>query len=264
VLSGSEKRILLVVVAAAALAFPAAASASFDVAISQTESADPVQRGAPVTYTTTMVNEGTETFRGLGLDLFSVAPGKDSAVPNPYLSVSATQGACVIEPAGDYQQVLCSLGSLAPGASLQVTAVAEANVSMDHVAGLLACDFGPDSCVAFSDQDPSDDDARERTTVIVPPKLEGSRKVKLNGLPDGCVRGDVVVKVRVKSSAVKGIKAKLLGKDVRERLGRSNRKRLRFTVPGSELEQAFLYDLNVNVIRKGKPGLKRTVELQAC
>jgi Domain of unknown function DUF11 len=263
VLSGSEKRILLVVVAATALAFPAAAAASFDVAISETESADPVQRGAPVTYTTTMVNEGTEPFRGLGLDLFSVAPGKDSAVPNPYLSVSATQGACVIEPAGDYQQVLCSLGSLAPGASVQVTAVAEANVSMDHVAGLLARDFGPDSCVAFRDQDPSDD-ARERTTVIVPPELEGSRKVKLKGLPDGCVRGDVVVKVKVKSSAVKGIKAKLLGKDVRERLGRSNRKRLRFTVPGSELEQAFLYDLNVNVIRRGKPGLKRTVELQAC
>jgi hypothetical protein len=68
----------------------------------------------------------------------------------------------------------------------------------------------------------------------------------------------------VKSSAVKGIKAKLLGKDVRERLGRSNRKRLRFTLPGSELEQAFLYDLNVNVTRKGKPGLKRRVELQAC
>jgi hypothetical protein len=61
VLSGSEKRILLVVVAATALAFPAAA-ASFDVAISETESADPVQRGAPVTYTTTMVNEAPSPF----------------------------------------------------------------------------------------------------------------------------------------------------------------------------------------------------------
>jgi hypothetical protein len=62
VLSGSEKRILLVVVAATALAFPAAAAASFDVAISETESADPVQRGAPVTYTTTMVNEAPSPF----------------------------------------------------------------------------------------------------------------------------------------------------------------------------------------------------------
>jgi hypothetical protein len=63
---------------------------------------------------------------------------------------------------------------------------------------------------------------------------------------------------------VKEIKAKLIGKNVRERLGRSWQNKLTFTLPGSELDQARIYELNVNVTRKGAPGLKRTVELQAC
>ncbi len=264
-LAASAKRSLLAAAAVAALAFPAAATAaSFDVAITQTESADPVQRGAPVTYTVTMVNQGTETFEYLGLDLFGLGPGSHAAVFNPYVSAASSQGSCAISPAGDYQQALCSLGSLAPGASLQVTAVVEARFSMDHVAGLLQCEFGPETCVAFSDQDPSDDEASERTTVIVPPVIEGSQKVKLKGLPDGCVEGDLPLKVKAKGAKVKGIKAKLIGKDVRERLGQSDGSKLSFTLPGSELEQARFYDLNVNVTRKGAPGLKRTVELQVC
>ena len=264
-LAAGVKRGVLAAIAAAALAFPAAATAaSFDVAITQTESADPVQRGAPVTYTVTMVNQGTETFEHLGLDLFGLGPGSHAAVFNPYLSAAPSQGSCAISPAGDYQQALCSLGSLAPGASLQVTAVVEANLSMDHVAGLLQCEFGPETCGAFSDQDPSDDEASERTTVIVPPVIEGSQKVKLKGLPDGCVEGDLALKAKVKGSDIKGIKAKLIGKNVRERLGQSDGNKLKFTLPGSELEQARFYDLNVNVTRKGAPGLKRTVELQVC
>ena len=61
-----------------------------------------------------------------------------------------------------------------------------------------------------------------------------------------------------------GIKAKLTGRNVSERLGRSSGNKLRFTLPGSKLAQARIYELNVNVTRKGAPGLKRTVELQAC
>ena len=257
--------LLAAAIAATALAVPAAASASFDIAVTQTESADPVDRGALVTYTVTMTNEGTETFDGVGLDLFSLTPGGAGAVPaNPYRSVSQSQGTCAISPAGEYQQVLCSLGSLAPGASAQVTAAVEAHESMDHVAGLLRCDFGPESCVATSDQDPFDDEVRERLTVIVPPRISGSPKVKLKGLPEGCVDGDVVIKVKAKGSKVKEIKAKLIGRNVSERLGRSSGRKLKFTLPGSALEQARFYELNVNVTRKGGPGFKRTVELQAC
>jgi uncharacterized protein DUF11 len=258
-------RLLVTTVAAATLALPAAASASLDVAISQAESADPVERGALVTYTTTLVNQGTETFDGVGLDLFSLTPGGSGAVANPYQSVSQSQGECIIEPAGNYQQVLCNLGSLVPGASAQVTAVVEANLSMDHVAGLLICDFsGPQSCQAFDDDDPSDDEVRERLTVIVPPEISGSRKVKLKGLPAGCVAGDVAIKAKAKGAKVKEIKAKLIGRNVSERLGRASGNKLKFTIPGSELEQARFYELNVNVTRKGAPGLKRSVELQAC
>lgn len=257
--------ILAAATAATALAFPAAASASFDVAVTQTESADRVDPGASVTYTVTMTNQGTETFDAAGLDLFSLTPGGAGAVPaNPYRSVSQSQGSCAISPAGEYQQVLCSIGSLAPGASAQVSAVVEAHESMDHVAGLLRCDDGPDSCVATSDQDPFDDEVRERLTVIVPPKISGSRKVKLKGLPDGCVAGDVVITAKAKGPKVKEIKAKLIGRNVSERLGRSSGRKLKFTIPGSELEQALFYELNVNVTRKGGPGFKRAVELQAC
>lgn len=251
-------------VAVATLAFPAAAAASLDVAITHTESADPVQKGTLVTYTTTVTNQGTETFEGTGLDLFGLGAGNSRAVPNPYRSATPSQGSCVIEPAGDYQQALCDLGPITPGASARVVSVVEANVSTDNVAGLLICDFGPLSCEAFSDADPSDDEAHERTTVIVPPVISGSPKVKLKGLPQGCVAGDLVLKAKAKGSKVKGIKAKLIGKNVSERLGQSNRNRLTFTVPGSELDQARFYELNVNVTRKGGPGLKRSVELQVC
>ena len=263
---GRGKRLILTAATAAtALALPAPANASFDIAVTQTESADPVDKGALVTYTATMTNEGTETFDGVGLDLFSLSPGGSAAVPaNPYRSVSQSQGQCAISPAGEYQQVLCSLGSLAPGASAQVTAVVEAHESMDHVAGLLSCDFDPESCQATTDEDFTDDEVRERLTVIVAPVISGSPKVKLKGLPDGCVAGDVGIKAKAKGPKVKEIKAKLIGRNVSERLGRSSGRKLKFTLPGSELEQARIYELNVNVTRKGARGLKRTVELQAC
>ena len=263
-LAGREKHVVLVVVAVATLAFPATAAASLDVAIAHTESADPVHKGTLVTYTTTVTNQGTETFEGTGLDLFGLGAGNSQAVPNPYRSATPSQGSCVIEPAGDYQQALCELGSIAPGASARVVSVVEANVSTDNVAGLLICDFGPLSCQAFSDADPSDDEAHERTTVIVPPVLAGSPKLKLKGLPDGCLAADTRIRAKAKISKVKEIKAKLIGRNLSARLGRADGNKLKFTLDADELEQARFYELNVNVTRKGGPGIKRSVELQRC
>jgi Domain of unknown function DUF11 len=252
------------VAAAAILALPSAAAASFDIAIAHTESADPVARGAQVTYTTTLTNEGGEAFDGVGLDLFGLAAGSEAAVPNPYRSATPSQGACAIEPAGDYQQALCDLGTLDPGESARVTSVVELNVSTDNVAGLLRCDFGPLTCTAFSDDDPSDDQVSERTTAVVPPLVEGSAKLKLKGLPAGCIAQDTRIKAKAKVSKVKQIKAKLTGKNLRERLGRAAANKLAFTLDADELEQARFYELNVNVTRKGAPGIKRSVELQRC
>lgn len=251
-------------VALVALGLPASAVASHDVAITQTESADPVAAGTAVTYTATVANVGTETFDGVGLDLFSLTPGASGAVNNPYASAAPTQGSCLISPAGDYQQVLCDLGTLAPGASAQVTAVVQANFSMDHVAGLLSCSFGPISCQASDDDQPADDETRERITVIVPPAISGDPELKLKGLPAGCFDADLTLKAKAKVSKVKGIKAKLSGKNVRLRLGSADGGRLTFTIPAADLEQARTYVLNVNATRKGKPGLKREVELQRC
>ncbi len=250
--------------AVVALGLPASAAASHDVAITQLESADPVAAGTAVTYTATVANVGTETFDDVGLDLFSLTPGGSGAVNNPYVSAAPTQGSCLISPAGDYQQALCDLGTLAPGASAQVTAVLRANFSMDHVAGLLSCDFGPTSCQASDDDQPADDETRERTTVIIPPVIGGDPKLKLKGLPTGCFDADLRMQARAKVSKVKGIKAKLTGKNVRQRLGSADGGRLTFTIPAADLDQARIYVLNVNATRKGKPGLKREVELQRC
>jgi Domain of unknown function DUF11 len=233
---------------------PANAVASSDVSFSQTDSPDPVLPGDPVTYTITVTNVGTETVDPVDVDIYSLEVGGSHGVPNPNLSVAPSQGTCAAGAAVTYQEQICSLGSLAPGASAEIVNVAQANVSMDHVAGLIH----------NVDDNFSNDEAGARTTVIVPPVIEGSKKVKLKGLPAGCLAGDVVVKAKAKGPKVKQIKAKLIGRNVSERLGRASGNKLKFTLPGSELEQARFYELNVNVTRKGAPGLKRSVELQAC
>ena len=255
---------MLVAVAVATLAFPATAAASLDVAIAHTESADPVQKGTLVTYTTTVTNQGTETFEGTGLDLFGLGAGNSQAVPNPYRSATPSQGSCVIEPAGEYQQALCDLGSIAPGASARVVSVVEANVSTDNVAGLLICDFGPLSCQAFSDADPSDDEAHERTTVIVPPVTRGLAEGEAQGPAHGCVAADTRLKAKAKVEG-EGDQGEA---DRQERLRAARAGRM---ATGSssrpdadELEQARFYELNVNVTRKRGPGIKRSVELQVC
>jgi acyl dehydratase len=61
-----NKLVLAAATAATALAFPVATSASFDIAVTQTESADPVFPGDAVTYTATVTNRGTDTFDASG------------------------------------------------------------------------------------------------------------------------------------------------------------------------------------------------------
>ncbi len=242
--------------AAMVLAFlliPATALASLDVSFRGTDSPDPVLPGERVTYRITVTNQGTETFDPVDVDIYSLEIGGAHGVPNPNLSVTPSQGTCAEGSAVTYQEQICSLGPLAPGASAEIVNVVQANVSMDHVAALLN-----------ADQDPSNDEAQERTTVIVPPKIAGSPKVRLKGLPDGCLAADTQITARARISKAKEIKAKLIGRDVRERLGRAAGDKLRFTLDADQLEQARFYELNVNVTRKGGPGIKRSVELQRC
>jgi hypothetical protein len=126
--------------------------------------------------------------------------------------VSPSHGTCAAGSAGSYQEQICGLGSLAPGQSAEIINVVEGNVSMDHVAGLIK----------NVDDDASNDEATERTTVVVPPAIEGSRKLKLKGLAHGCLAADAVIKAKVKVGKVKGMKAKLVGRNVGERLGRAD------------------------------------------
>jgi Domain of unknown function DUF11 len=249
-------RVLTKALTAGLLAFfvsPATALASFDVSFSQTDSPDPVLAGDRLTYTITVTNQGTETFDPVDVDIYSLEVGGAHGVPNPNLSVTPSQGTCAEGSAVTYQEQICTLGPLPPGASAEIVNVVHANVSMDHVAGLIN-----------PDDDPSDDVAQERTTVIVPPKVAGSPKVKLKGLPDGCLAADTQITATAKIGKVKEIKAKLIGRNVSERLGRAAGNKLGFVLDADQLEQARFYELNVNVTRKGKPGIKRSVEFQRC
>jgi hypothetical protein len=250
----SRTRHLLAAVALAFLVIPATALASVDVSFSETDSPDPVLPGDRVTYTITVTNQGTETFDPVDVDIYSLEIGGAHGVPNPNLSATPSQGTCAEGSAVTYQEQICSLGPLAPGASAEIVNVVQANVSMDHVAGLIN----------NADEDPLNDEAQERTTVIVPPKITGSPKVKLKGLSDGCLAADSQITARARIGKVKEIKAKLTGRNVRERLGRAAGNKLRFTLDADQLEQARFYELNVNVTRKGGPGIKRSVELQRC
>jgi hypothetical protein len=73
-----------------------------------------------------------------------------------------------------------------------------------------------------------------------------------------------VIRAKAKVGKVKGMKAKLIGRNMRERLGRADGSKLKFTLHAADLEQARFYELNVNVTRKAAPGIKRSVELQRC
>jgi hypothetical protein len=236
------------------------ASARADVDFIQSDSPDPVDKGATVTNTITVTNNNSFTIDPAQVELFSLAAGTASGVPNPYQSATTPSGHCIIEPTGEYQGATCDLGALGPGASGQIVAAITANASMDQVVGMVRCPSGIEAgCSAGAGGI-----FFERTTVIVPPEVSGSPKVKLSGLPAGCISEDLRLRAKAKGDKIKEIKAKLTGKNLRRNLGRAEGRKLSFTIAADDLEQARFYELNVNVIRKGMPGLRRTVSLQRC
>ena len=102
-------------VAGALLAFPASASA--DLAVSQTASPKPVRKGELVTITVSVSNSGSSTISSedATVEIFPLRGSTERAANNPYESVTPSQGTCAITPTGKYQVADCFFGAMPPG-----------------------------------------------------------------------------------------------------------------------------------------------------
>jgi Domain of unknown function DUF11 len=245
----------LAAMALVALALPAVARADFRVELSQTESADPVKPGDLETYTVTVRNVGSDTlFPDFTVELAGFAPGSSRAVDNPYRSATPSQGSCEITNTDaanpgeyGYKWTDCTLGSLAPGRTATITAVVEMNESMDHHVDVLYGGAQYNFPVV------------ETTTVSTPATVSGSRKIRIKGLPDGCVKDDFALKARAKTSGVKKMVAALEG----HKLDVAKAKRIKVDVPVADLEPGF-HDVKLSAKRERGAKLKTTVTFQRC
>lgn len=264
-------RILAAVgVAIVALVLPAAAQASYDLAISEVPSAKVVDKGQQVSFAITVANQGTEAAEKVFVNLYSLR-GHGQGAANPYKSVTTSQGSCKDESGSAYgyyyYSFVCELGPLASGASAHLTAVVEVNESMNHFAALLPNAYEG----GYQDSDNSDNEAIDRITASSPPIVSGSKKIRLSGLPDGCASKDFTLRASTNVKGVKKMRAGLyLGLD-EEGVGHewqkvSNGSHLSAKVPVSRItpELGASYELKIKAKRGGAKPLKVTVTFQLC
>jgi hypothetical protein len=273
----SRYALLAVAAVAAAMALPAAATASegTDLALTQSASSTLVKKGETVTLTITVENRGSEAnLGGAGVQMIGLGGG-DDLTDNPYQSVTTTQGSCADESVGRIAQEFCRIGHVAPGATVRITAVVQMNETMNHDAGLaFEGESGPSSG-EYSDANGANNGSFLKISASAPPLLTGSAKIKLPVLPKGCVSGDFPLKIVVAAPQVKKVAASLfLGFD-RNGEGQEWQRvahgpRLQATVPGSQMleyHHPFLnttYQLKIKARLKGGRRLTRTVGFQLC
>jgi hypothetical protein len=238
------------------------------VGVSQVASADVVPAGGTVTYTVTVRNEGepSEIDEHTAIDLPNFEVDGHGAVPNPYVSITPSQGVCLIGQIGQYHDAQCDLGVLGPAATVEIVAVVQVNESMDHVAAFIdpGCfGLGLRGSCGYADADYSDNRSQVRTIASSPPVLSGSKKIKIKGLPDGCASQDFTIKARAKGD-VKKISAELVSakqnEGFHEKLAKKNGNKLAATVPVGDLKPAFFYEIRV----ASQPGGKAIATFQRC
>ncbi len=271
------KRLVLALLVAAAV-WPAAASAqaSRDLAIEQSASSTVVEKGATVTITVTVKNDGSEAVAAntIGVEMAGLGGG-DVITENPYVSLSPSQGSCN-QVDGSSSIVFCQLGDLAAGATMHIAAVVRMEETMKHDVGFAVGDeSGQPANAEYLDSNSSNDFSLLKISASSPPVLTGSPRIHLPGLPTGCVSGDFQLHAVVAAAGVKKIGASLfLGFDD-EGVGRewsrtSHGSQLRGTVPIDQLLEyrhpfyATFYKLKLKARLKGGSRLKRTVEFQLC
>ena len=254
----------------AACALPSfARAASFDVGVSQTQSASVVAKGGLVTFTVDVKNLGTVADEGVFIELGSLVE-HGRAADAPYQSFTTSQGTCADQSSEAYGMlyhfIVCELGPLAPGASARITAVAQVNQSANFAAILLpnAHEGG------YQDGNNSNNEAGGRVTVSVPPTVVGSKKIKVSGLPTGCATGDFTIHAVAKARKVKKMVASFLtwnGSEGETWKRTVSGKRLTAKIPVSTLanELGRFYKLKIKAkIRGTSRFLTTTVTFQPC
>jgi hypothetical protein len=203
------------VLAIALLALPASAQALSDVGVTETVSTHVVKPGGLVTVTATVKNFGTEPppYGNVYVELDSLADhayGADA----PYRSANPSVGSCNIQ-SGEafgttYHYVVCDLGALAPDDSAQITATMQVNQSIHHGAVLLPSPYEG----GYTDDKNSNNASGDRIAIDKPPTITGSKKLKLQGVPNGCFSGDFTLRAVAKGTHVKKMMASIyLGLD---------------------------------------------------
>lgn len=241
------------------LAAPGAASAALT--FNQVASPTEVRSGETAQLTMTVGNTGTEAEQ-VEVGAIELRMGGEKAVNNPVESVSTAQGSCTVDQVDSYgyRGVTCQL-NVPAGGSAQVTEVVTVNESMDNFAGIL------DSRGAISG--PAD---TARVQAIYPPRVSGSEKIKVKGLPDGCVDRDFTV--TVSSKGAKKVTAGLAGPydewhnrldgvGFSGKIGAESGSKLKLKVP-LERERPGFYDLKLAAKFENGPKQKTEVNIQRC
>lgn len=267
--SAKPKLLIAGLAVIAVLALPAVAHASsYDLAISQTQSATVVEKGGLVTFTAEVKNQGTVDAEAVYVELSSLG-GHGRGADDPYQSFTTSQGTCTDKsgPAYGtvYNLIVCELGPLAAGASATITAVVKANQSAHYFAYLLPSPYEG----GYQDGDNSDNAVFARVTASVPPLVTGSKKIKLSGLPKGCAAADFTLQAVAKDSGAKKMKLSLfyfVNGDSETFEKTASGARLSAKVPVSKLsnELGLLYKIVIKAKLGGGKHLTTTVTFQPC
>ncbi len=249
------------VVGAVMVVAPAAASAALT--FDQVASSPQVRSGENVTFTMTAGNTGPDQEQ-FSVGTIELRMGGEKSVNNPVESVSSTHGPCSVDPVDSfgYHGVTCQL-DVPAGQSAVITEVVRVNESMNNFSGILNSD-GAGYRVA--DNAP--------VQAIYPPRfLVDSNKVKVSGLPEGCVE-DRDPTVTVKAKGAKKITAALagpynewhgplFGDSFSQKIGAEKGKKLKLEVPLAR-ERAGFYDLKLAAKYENGPKQKTEISIQRC
>jgi uncharacterized repeat protein (TIGR01451 family) len=97
-----------------------------DVAVAASTSPSPVQNKKPVTFTITVANHGPDAAAGVRLD--DTLPSASG-----FVSYSADQGSCAAPPVGSTGAIVCSIGTLASGATTTLRVIVTPTVKNNTV-----------------------------------------------------------------------------------------------------------------------------------
>ena len=147
---------------------------SADLAVTKTDSPDPVTAGNNITYTITVANNGPSQAEN--------ASASDTLPPGTtFVSATPSQGSC----AGT-ATVSCALGSIASGASATVTLVVQVGPGfLDAVVTNTAT-----ASSTTADPDPANNSGTATTTVTAPPPPSADLAVTKTDTPDPVTAGN--------------------------------------------------------------------------